>query len=104
MENAQQDYADKNAWLILRKGEMPPYDSIVNLQLAVTTLQKMATKAMNGGLSRDSPAITNARNWLKGAAAQLQAAMPPPPAAPPAPGPLAKGPPPPVSTEMPIAA
>lgn len=101
MENAMQDYADRNAWLILRKGQMPPYDSIPNLQLCVTTLQKRATKAMNGGLSRDSAAIDNARNWLVGARNQLQ---PPAPALPPAPGPLAKGPPPPVNTEMPIAA
>jgi hypothetical protein len=104
MENAMQDYADKNAWVILRKGEMPPYDSIVNLQLSVTTLQKMATKAMNGGLSRDSKPINNARQWLLGAKAQLQAAMPPPPALPAPAGPTAKGPPPPVNTEMPIAA
>jgi hypothetical protein len=108
MENAQQDAAEKNAWLILRKGQMPPYDSIVNLQLQVKVLQMLATKAMNGGLSRDSPAINNARIWLKGAADQLKQAamsqMPPPPALPAAPGPIAKGPPAPVNTEMPIAA
>lgn len=102
MENAQQDFAEKNAWLILRKGEMPPYDSIVNLQLSVTVLQKAATKAMVGGLSRDSDAINNARLWLVGARQQIQ---PPPPALPPpGPAPLAVGPKPPVNTEMPIAA
>jgi hypothetical protein len=104
MENAMQDYADKNAWLILRKGQMPPYDSIVNLQLAVTTLQKMATKAMNGGLSRDSKPIQNARQWLLGAKAQLQAAMPPPPSVQPALGPQAKPVAPPVNTELPMQA
>jgi hypothetical protein len=104
MENAMQDYADKNAWLILRKGERPPYDSIVNLQLAVTTLQKMATKAMNGGLSRDSKPIRNARQWLLGAKQQLQAAMPPPPSVQPALGPASKPVAPPTNTELPMQA
>jgi hypothetical protein len=107
LANAQQDFAEKNAWLILRRGQMPPYDSIVNLQQCVTELQKAATKAMVGGLSRDSKAITNARMWLVGAGQQLKAAaasqMPPPPPMQMNP-PLAQGAKPPVSQELPFAA